>query len=149
MTKAIVMQRPGGPEVFGWEEIEVGSPGRGEALIRQTAVGLNFIDTYYRSGMYPLSMPAILGSEGAGVVEAVGEEVETVKPGDRVAYCGAGGHYLGAYAEARLFPAERLIRLPDGLSERQAAAMMLKGMTAGYLVRHTYAGWSQRVDATL
>ena len=139
MTKAIVMQRPGGPEVFGWEEIEVAPPGRGEALIRQTAVGLNFIDTYYRSGMYPLSMPAILGSEGAGVVEAVGEEVETVKPGDRVAYCGAGGHYLGAYAEARLFPAERLIRLPDGLSERQAAAMMLKGMTAGYLVRHTYA----------
>ena len=139
MTKAIRIHRPGGPEVFSWDEIELGPPGRGEALIRQSAVGLNFIDTYYRSGMYPLSMPAILGAEGAGVVEAVGDDVTMVKPGDRVAYFGTGGHYLGAYAEARLFPAERLIALPDGLSERQAAAMMLKGMTAGYLVCNTYA----------
>ncbi len=138
MTKAIRIHEPGGPEVFSWDEIDVGPPGRGEALIRQSAVGLNFIDTYYRSGMYPLSLPAVLGAEGAGVVEAVGEDVTMVKPGDRVAYVGTGGSNLGAYAEARLFPAERLIRLPEGLTERQAAAMMLKGMTAGYLVCRTY-----------
>ena len=95
MTKALRIHRPGGPEVFSWDEIEVGLPGRGEALIRQTAVGLNYIDTYYRSGMYPLSLPAVLGAEGAGVVEAVGEDVSHVEPGDRVAYCGIGGPIWG------------------------------------------------------
>ena len=138
MTMAMRIHRPGGPEVLTWDEVEVGRPGPGEALIRHSAVGLNYIDTYYRSGMYPITLPAILGAEAAGVVAAVGEDVTIVKPGDRVAYTGIKGSYLGAYAETRLFPAERLIRLPDGISEKQAAAMMLKGMTAEYLVRRTY-----------
>lgn len=136
MTKAIRIHETGGPEVLRWEEVEVGQPGPGQARIRQTAVGLNFIDIYHRTGLYPPpSLPATLGLEGAGVVEEVGPGVEEVNPGDRVAY--AGGP-LGAYAEARLIPADRLVRLPTNISDAQAAAMMLKGMTAQYLLRRTY-----------
>lgn len=136
MTKAILIYQQGGPEQIRWEDVEVGQPGPGEALIRQTAVGLNFIDIYHRSGVYPLpKFPSSLGSEGAGVVEAIGANVEEVKVGDRVAY--AGGP-IGAYAERRIVPAQRLVVLPDNVTDRQAAAMMLQGMTAQYLLRSTY-----------
>jgi NADPH2:quinone reductase len=134
MPKAIRIHETGGPEVLRWEEVEVGRPGPGEALLRQTAVGLNFIDTYHRTGLYPLPLPAVLGMEGAGVVEEVGAGVSEVKPGDRVAYAGV----LGAYTERRLIAADRLVPLPDGVSDIQAAAMMLKGMTAEYLLRRTH-----------
>lgn len=136
MTKAIRIHQTGAPEVLRWEEVELGQPGAGEVLVRQAAIGLNFIDTYHRSGLYPLpALPATLGMEGAGVVEAVGPEVTEVKVGARVAYAGAPP---GAYAEARLIPAHRLVPLPDDTSEAQAAGMMLKGMTAEYLLRRTY-----------
>jgi len=136
MTRAIRIHETGGPEVLRWEEVEVGRAGPGEARIRQTAVGLNFIDTYHRSGLYPLpSLPATLGMEGAGVVEEVGPEVHEVKVGDRVAYAAAP---MGAYAVVRLMPAHRLVVLPEDISEVQAAGMMLKGMTTEYLVRRTY-----------
>lgn len=136
MTRAIRIHETGGPEVLRWEEVEVGRPGPGEARIRQTAIGLNFIDTYHRSGLYPLpSLPATLGMEGAGVVEEVGPEVNEVKVGDRVAYA---ARPVGAYAEVRLMPAHRLVVLPDDISDVQAAGMMLKGMTTEYLVRRTY-----------
>ncbi len=134
MPKAIRIHRTGGPEVMQWEDYDPGKPVPGEALIRHTAVGLNYIDTYHRSGLYPLKMPAVLGSEGAGVVEEVGPGVSEVKPGDRVAYPGP----IGSYCEARLIPADRLVKIPDGISDKQAAAMMLKGMTAQYLLRRTY-----------
>jgi NADPH2:quinone reductase len=135
MAKAIRIHQTGGPEVLRWEEVEVGKPGPGEARIRQTALGVNFIDTYHRTGLYPLELPATLGLEGAGVVEEVGAEVSEVKPGDRVAY--AGGP-VGAYATERLIPAHRLVPLPHDLSDTQAAAVMLRGMTAEYLLRRTY-----------
>jgi NADPH2:quinone reductase len=136
MTRAIRIYETGGPEVLRWEEVEVGRPGPGEARIRQTAIGLNFIDTYHRSGLYPLpSFPATLGMEGAGVVEEVGPEVREVRVGDRLAYAATP---LGAYAEVRLMPAHRLVVLPDDISDVQAAGMMLKGMTAQYLLRSTY-----------
>jgi len=136
MTRAIRIHETGGPEVLRWEQVEVGRPGRGEARIRQTAIGLNFIDTYHRSGLYPLpALPATLGMEGAGVVQEVGAHVTEVKVGDRVAYAAAP---LGAYAEVRLMPAHRLVVLPDDISDLQAAGMMLKGMTAQYLLRSTY-----------
>jgi NADPH2:quinone reductase len=134
MPKAIRIHATGGPEVLRWEDVELGKPGPGEALIRQTAIGLNFIDTYHRTGLYPLPLPAVLGMEGAGMVEEVGAGVTEVKPGDRVAYAGV----LGAYTERRLIAADRLVPLPDGLSDIQAAAMMLKGMTAEYLLRRTH-----------
>ena len=134
MPKAIRIHETGGPEVLKWEEVEVGRPGPGEALLRQTAVGLNFIDTYHRTGLYPLPLPAVLGMEGAGMVEEVGAGVSEVKPGDRVAYAGV----LGAYTERRLIAADRLVPLPDGVSDIQAAAMMLKGMTAEYLLLRTH-----------
>jgi len=134
MSKAIRVHAHGGPEVLSWEEISLPLPGPGEALIRQSAVGLNFIDVYYRTGLYPTPLPVTLGLEGAGVVEAIGEGVSEVKVGDRVAY--AGGP-LGAYAEARLIPAHRLVVLPDSITDHQAAAMMLQGMTAQYLLRRT------------
>jgi len=134
MPKAIRIHETGGPEVLRWEEVEVGRPGPGEALIRQTAIGLNFIDTYHRTGLYPLPLPAVMGMEGAGMVEEVGAGVTEVKPGDRVAYAGV----LGAYTERRLIAADRLVPLPDGVSDIQAAAMMLKGMTAEYLLRRTH-----------
>jgi NADPH:quinone reductase len=135
MTHAIRFHKTGGPEVLVWEEVNVGKPGAGEARIRHTAVGLNFVDIYNRSGVYPLQLPSGLGGEGAGVVEEVGPGVTDLKPGDRVAY---GAAPLGSYAEVRLIPAERLLKLPNGIDDRTAAAMMLKGLTVQYLIRQTY-----------
>jgi NADPH:quinone reductase len=135
MTHAIRFHKTGGPEVLVWEEVQVGKPGPGEARIRHTALGLNFVDIYYRSGVYPLPLPSGLGGEGAGVVEEVGPGVTDLKPGDRIAY---GAAPIGAYAEERLIPADRLIKLPDGIDDKTAAAMMLKGLTAQYLIRQTY-----------
>jgi NADPH2:quinone reductase len=136
MAKAVKIYRYGGPEVLQWEEYDPGQPGSDEVRLRQEAVGLNFIDIYHRTGLYPLpSLPAIPGMEGAGVVEAVGEGVTEVAVGDRVAYAGMPP---GAYAEVRLIPAHRLVTLPDSIATRQAAAMMLQGMTARYLLRGCY-----------
>ena len=135
MPKAIRLHQTGGPEALQWEEVEVAEPGEGQARVRHTAIGVNFIDTYHRSGLYPLRLPSGLGSEGAGVVEAVGPGVTHVKPGNHVAYAGGPP---GSYAEVRLMPADRLLKLPDGISAEQAAAMMLKGMTVQYLIRRTY-----------
>ncbi len=136
MSKAIRLYETGGPEVMRWEEVEVGSPGQGEVHLCQTAVGLNFIDIYHRTGLYPLGeLPATPGMEGAGVVVATGEGVDDVAPGDRVAYAGLPP---GAYAEERLIPAHRLVRLPDTISDQQAAGMMLQGMTVQYLLRSTF-----------
>jgi NADPH2:quinone reductase len=134
MPHAVRIHEYGGPEVLKWDAIEVGQPGPGQARLRQTAVGLNYIDTYQRSGLYKVPLPFIAGSEAAGVVEAVGPDVKDIKVGDHVAYAGA----LGSYAEARLAPADKLVKLPDGIDEKQGAAMMLQGMTAQYLVRTTY-----------
>ncbi|MGB9493410.1 MAG: quinone oxidoreductase [Azonexus sp.] len=135
MTNAIRIHQIGGPEVLCWEQVDVPAPAAGEATVRHHAVGLNFIDTYHRTGLYPLSLPSGLGLEGAGVVEAVGAGVSEVKVGDRVAY--AGGP-VGAYAELRNIPAHRLLRLPDAITFNTAAAMMLQGLTAAYLLRKTY-----------
>jgi NADPH:quinone reductase len=135
MTHAIRIHETGGPEVLRWENIEVGKPGRGEVRLRHTAVGLNYIDVYHRSGLYPIQLPATPGLEAAGVVDEVGAGVTDLAAGDRVAYASPP---MGAYAEARLMPADRLIKLPDGISDKQAAAMMLRGMTARYLLRETY-----------
>jgi NADPH2:quinone reductase len=135
MSHAIRFHETGGPEVLVWEEVEVGQPGPGEARVRHTAIGLNYVDTYIRSGLYPSSLPSGLGTEAAGVVEAVGPGVTDLKVGDRVAYSGGP---QGAYSDARIMPADRLVVLPDGISDQQAAAMMLKGMTAQYLIRQTY-----------
>lgn len=135
MPYAIRIHKTGGPEVLQWEEVAVGDPGPGEARVRQTAIGLNYIDTYQRSGLYKLSLPSGIGGEGAGVVEAVGAGVTDIKAGDRVAYCGGPP---GAYAEVRILPADRLVELPDGISERIAATLMLKGLTVQYLLRQTY-----------
>jgi NADPH2:quinone reductase len=135
MTYAIRIHQTGGPEVLSWEPVELPAPAAGEATVRHAAVGLNFIDTYHRTGLYPLPLPSGIGLEGAGVVEAVGAGVTEVKVGDRVAY--AGGP-LGAYAEVRNIPAHRLLKLPDAISFDTAAAMMLQGLTAAYLLRKTY-----------
>lgn len=135
MPHAIRFEQIGGPEVLRWEEVTVGEPAAGEARVRHHAVGLNYIDTYHRSGLYPVALPSGIGLEGAGVVEAVGEGVTEVAPGDRVAY--AGGP-LGAYAEVRTMPADRLVRLPESIPFEQGAAMMLQGLTAQYLLRQTY-----------
>jgi len=135
MVQAIRFAKTGGPEVLEWQPVEVGKPGQGQVRLRHTAVGLNYIDTYQRSGLYPMPLPSGLGSEAAGIVEEVGPGVSGLKPGDRVAY--AGGP-LGAYSEARVMPAERLVPLPEGVSDQHGAAMMLKGMTAWYLVRRTH-----------
>jgi NADPH:quinone reductase len=133
---AIFIHSTGGPDVLKWEPFTPPLPGPGEVLVRQEAIGLNFIDVYHRSGLYPLpSLPAIIGLEGAGIVEAIGSGVTEVAPGERVAYAGVPA---GAYAQARTIPAHRLVRLPDGISFRQAAAMMLQGMTARYLLRGCY-----------
>ena len=137
MTKAIRIHAPGGPEALVYEDVEVPSPGPGEVLIDQGACGLNYIDVYHRTGLYPLpSLPAVIGMEGAGTVAAVGEGVEAFKPGDRVAYADAPP---GAYAAQRLMPWHRLVKLPDAVGDQQAAAMMLQGMTVEYLIRRTYA----------
>jgi NADPH2:quinone reductase len=135
MPHAIRFHRTGGPEVLQWEAVEPAAPGPGEVRVRHHAVGLNYIDTYHRSGLYPVPLPSGIGQEAAGVVEAVGEGVTEVAPGDRVAY--AGGP-LGAYAEVRNLPANVLVKLPDTISFEQGAAMMLQGLTAQYLLRRTY-----------
>jgi NADPH2:quinone reductase len=135
MPHAIRIHETGGPEELRWEEVEVGKPGPGQARIRQTACGLNYIDVYMRTGVYPLpELPATLGMEAAGVVEAVGEGVKDLAPGDRVAYA----MVVGGYAEARLIDANKLIKLPDAIDDQTAAAMMLKGLTAHYLLFRTY-----------
>src|ERR687887_764011 len=133
MPHAIRVHRPGGPEVLSWEEIDVGRPGPGQVRLRQRAVGLNFIDVYHRTAVYPLPTPFVVGQEGAGEVVEVGPGVTELRPGDRVAYAGL----MGAYAEERLATADRLVKLPNGISFETAAAMMLKGMTAEYLLRRT------------
>ncbi|HEX9491231.1 MAG TPA: quinone oxidoreductase, partial [Stellaceae bacterium] len=136
MPHAIRFHKTGGPEVLQWDEVPVGKPGPGEARLRHTAIGLNYVETYFRSGLYPTPpLPSGLGTEAAGVVEEVGSGVTDVKPGDRVAYVGGP---LGAYAEARVMPAERLVVLPKGISEQQGAAMMLKGLTTQYLIRQIF-----------
>ncbi len=135
MAKAVRFHKIGGPEVLQMDEVEVGAPGAGQARIRHTAIGVNYIDTYQRSGLYPMPLPSGAGNEGAGVVEAVGPGVTAVKPGDRVAYTGQ----VGSYCEARLVPADRLVKIPDGITDEQAASMMLKGMTVWYLTHRTYA----------
>lgn len=137
MVMAIRVHEPGGPDQLRWEEVDVGDPGIGEALIRHTAIGLNYIDIYFREGSYPAPhLPMVLGLEAAGVVEAVGGGVSEVAPGDRVAYASAP---IGAYAEKRVFPADRLVRVPDEIADTTAAAMMLQGMTVQYLLRRTYS----------
>ena len=133
-THGIRIHSHGGAEVLQWEEYDLPAAGPGQVLLKQTAVGLNFIDVYQRSGLYPQQMPFIPGSEGAGVVEAVGEGVTLVAVGDRVAYAGSPG----AYAERRLIPADRLVKLPDAIDDKTAAAMMLQGMTVQYLIRTTH-----------
>jgi NADPH2:quinone reductase len=135
MPKAIRIREQGGPEVMQWEEVQVGDPGPGEARVRHKAVGLNFVDVYQRNGIYKIPVPSGMGSEAAGVVEAVAPGVSHVKVGDRVAYCGGP---LGAYSEVRNLPADRLVQLPEGISFETAAAMMLKGCTVQYLIRRTY-----------
>jgi len=133
--KAIRFHQPGGPEVMKYEDVELAAPGAGEVRVRHTAVGLNYIDTYHRSGAYPLPLPSGIGLEAAGVVEEVGAGVTSLKAGDRVAY-GAGP--IGAYSQARNMPANRLSKLPDNIGDQTAAAMMLKGMTVRYLLRETF-----------
>ena len=135
MTKAIRIHETGGPEVLRWEDIDVGEPDKGQVRLRQLACGLNYIDVYGRTGLYPVGdFPAILGMEAVGIVEATGEGVNRVSTGERVAY----PMQLGAYAEARLIDAERLVKIPDGINDETAAAMMLKGLTAHYLLFRTY-----------
>jgi NADPH2:quinone reductase len=128
------MHETGGPEVMRWEEVEVGQPGPGEVRVRNTALGLNFIDTYHRTGLYPMPLPTTLGMEGAGVVEAVGPKVKGFKAGDRVAYANP----IGSYAEVCLRPVARLVKIPTGVDDKIAAAIMLKGMTAWYLCKRTF-----------
>jgi NADPH:quinone reductase len=134
MAYAIRIQSHGGPEVMKYEEIEVGAPGPGQVKLKQHAIGVNYIDTYHRSGLYPMPMPFIPGSEGAGEVSEVGAGVTELKVGDRVAYAGSGG----GYATERLFAADRLVKIPEGISYTTAAAMMLQGMTVRYLIKKTY-----------
>ena len=135
MTKAVVVRQLGGPEVLSYEDWPLASPGAGQVALRQTAIGLNFVDTYQRVGLYPVQLPFVAGNEGAGVVTALGEGVTGLKGGDRVAYQGQ----VGAYAAERLAAAERLVPLPDGIEDQVAAAIMLKGLTAWYLLHETWA----------
>ena len=134
MSKAIRIHETGGPEVMQWEDVEVDVPGPGMVTVANRAVGLNYIDTYHRSGLYPLPLPTGIGMEAAGVIEAVGEGAE-LEPGDKVAYCSAG---FGAYAERINLPASRLVKLPDGIGFEDAAAVLLKGQTTEYLLQRTY-----------
>ena len=135
MIQAIRIHAPGGPEVMKWEDVPRPEPSQGEALIKQEAVGLNYIDVYFRTGLYKApTIPLVIGQEGAGTVLAIGPGVTAVKPGDRVAYAGA----LGGYATERVIAADRLVKLPDSIDFKTAAAMMLQGMTAQYLIRRTY-----------
>lgn len=133
--KAIQIDKQGGPEVMELRDIALAAPKPGEITVRHTAIGINFIDTYHRSGLYPVKLPSGLGMEAAGTVEALGEGVTGLKVGDRVAY---GSGPIGAYAEANNVPASRAVKIPDGVSDEAAAAMMLKGMTAQFLLRQTY-----------
>jgi NADPH2:quinone reductase len=135
MPNAIRIHQTGGPEVLQWESVTVGEPGPGEARVRHTAVGLNYIDTYHRSGLYKLPLPSGIGLEASGVVEAVGPGVTDIAKGDRVAYCGGPP---GSYAELRVMPADKLVKLPDNVSDRSAATLMLKGLTVQYLFRQTF-----------
>jgi len=136
MPKAVRVHAHGGPEVLTFEDVEIGAPGAGEALVRHTAIGVNYLDTYFRTGLYPApnGLPLTAGNEAAGVVEAVGPDVDWLKPGDRVAYASP----IGAYCEARVMRVATLVKLPDQVSDEQAAGMMLKGMTAEYLLRRTF-----------
>jgi NADPH:quinone reductase len=134
-THAIRIHEHGGPDMMKWETVEVGAPGPGEVRIKHTAIGLNYIDTYHRTGLYKIAMPSVLGREGAGLIEAVGAGVSDFKIGDRVAYASSP---IGSYAEVRLMPAERVVKVPDSVTDQQAASMMLKGMTAQYLLRRTF-----------
>jgi NADPH2:quinone reductase len=134
MTKAVRFHKTGGPEVLQLDDVQVAAPGQGQVRVRHTAIGVNFIDTYQRSGLYPMQLPQVAGNEGAGVVEQVGPGVTTLKAGDRVAYTGQVGSYCGE----RLLPADRLVKVPEGISDEQAASMMLKGMTVQYLIHRTY-----------
>ena len=135
MTRGVLVRSHGGPEVLEWSEIDVPAPKRGEVRIRHTAVGVNFIDVYDRTGLYPMPLPSVLGREAAGVVDAIGAGVRSLAIGDRVAYTATSP---GSYAEARNMPADRVVKLPDAIRDDQAAAMMLKGLTAQYLLRRTY-----------
>lgn len=134
MSKVVRFHKTGGPDVLQLEEVTVGEPGQGQVRVRHTAIGVNFIDTYQRSGLYQMALPAAAGNEGAGVVEAVGPGVTQLKVGDRVAYTGQ----VGAYCEQKLLPADRMVKIPQGISDEQAASMMLKGMTVEYLIHRTY-----------
>jgi NADPH2:quinone reductase len=134
MAKAIRFHKQGGPEVLQVDDVPVGDPGPGQVRIRHTAIGVNFVDIYQRSGLYPMQLPAIAGNEGAGVVEALGKGVKDLKVGDRVAYTGLPG----SYCEARIVPADRMVKIPQGISDEQAASMMLKGLTVHYLIHSTY-----------
>ncbi len=134
MPYAIRIHETGGPDKLRWEQVQVGDPGPGEVRVRNTAIGLNYLDTYHRTGLYPVSPPLTLGMEGAGVVEAVGPKVKEFKVGDRVAYA----QPIGAYAQVLLRPVGRLVKIPSGIDDKVAAAIMLKGMTAWYLCRRTY-----------
>lgn len=134
MPYAIRIQEFGGADQLRWDEVDVPEPGPGQVRVRNTAIGLNYIDTYHRTGLYPMALPLVLGSEGAGVVEAVGPKVKEFKVGDRVAYA----QPIGAYAEVLIRPVDRLVKIPAGIDDTTAAAMMLKGMTAWYLCRRTY-----------
>ena len=135
MVKAIRFHQTGGPEVLRLEDVAVGEPGPGEARVRHVAIGLNFADTYFRTGLYPAALPAGIGVEASGVVEAVGRGVSSVAAGDRVAYTGSP---LGAYSEARVMPAASLVRLPATIGFETAAAMMMRGLTSAYLMRRIY-----------
>jgi NADPH2:quinone reductase len=134
MTKAIRVHQAGGPEVLRWEDVSAAEPTKGQIRVRHGAVGLNYIDVYQRTGLYSMPYPAVLGMEAAGTVTAVGPGVRELKVGDRIAYTGA----VGAYSEERVLPAEKAVKLPDGIDDRTAAAIMLKGTTAEYLLRRTY-----------
>ncbi len=134
MPKAVRFQKTGGPEVLQLDEVPVGEPGPGQARVRHTAIGVNFVDTYQRSGLYPMQLPQVAGNEGAGVVEAVGPNVTDLKKGDRVAYTGLPG----SYCEVRVVPADRLVKIPEGITDEQVASMMLKGLTVHYLIHSTY-----------
>ena len=135
MAKAIRFHKAGGPEVLQLDDVQVGDPGQGQVRIKHAAIGVNFVDTYQRSGLYPMPMPQVAGNEGAGVVEAVGAGVTDLKAGDRVTYTGL----IGSYCESRVVPADRMVKLPQGISEEQAASMLLKGLTVHYLIFSTYA----------
>src|SRR5688572_24485333 len=135
MVHAIRIHENGGPEVMRWEPVDVPAPGPGEVRIRHTAVGLNYIDTYIRGGLYKSQLPLVLGQEAAGEVVAVGPDVTGFKPGDRVGY---GNGPTGSYAEERVIPAEKVVKIPDGVTDRTAAAILLKGLTAWYLLRRTF-----------